>query len=304
MRFLARFTVVALLATLALAAAELQVPFWAPQGTTILPEDIKAAINNSPAPVLSVQQPTDDLVLLVVLDLTNDLAAVTQARNALTARIAEFPENAYVGVLHAQNGLNVMAEPTPDREVSAEAINSHPVGGRAGLLDTIEQVAKIGGSVMEKSGVRLAILYLTDSDVCGYRENFCNAQVNSNDSGDLSRGNAGNVLIREKIARMVNSLNETRAPVFISQLTYRNDNLNVSYQTGLIALAAATGGSATISRSNSQIPSAINETIDRILSSSSVTIELPNEDPGNVGVQLTHQGKLLDSRSEFMIKDN
>ncbi len=156
---------------------------------------------------------------------------------------------------------------------------------------------------MEKSGVRLAVLYLTDSDVCGYRENFCNAQVNSNDSGDLSRGNAGNVLIREKIARMVNSLNQTRAPVFISHLSYRNDNLNVSYQTGLIALAAATGGSATISRSNAEIPSAINEIIDRILSSSSVTIELPNEDPGNVGVQLTHQGKLLDSRSEYVIRN-
>ncbi len=91
MRFLTRFAILVLVVSLGLTAAELQVPFWAPQGTTVLPEEIQAAINDAPAPVVSVRQPTDDLVLLVVLDLTNDLAAVTQARNALTARIAEFP---------------------------------------------------------------------------------------------------------------------------------------------------------------------------------------------------------------------
>lgn len=284
-------------------AAELQIPVWAEAGEILTAQNVSAAVNDSPTQVLSVNTPTDDLMLLVVLDLTDDLAAVQQARDALTARINQLPANHFVGVLNAQNGLNVLTEPSADREAVAGAIQAQPVGGLAGLLNTVERAAQIGESVIKKSGVRLAILYLTDSDVCSYRENFCNAQVNGNDSGDLSRGQNGNTLVRERISRMVTSLNETSAPVFISHLSYRNDNLNVAYQTGLINIATATGGSATISRSIAEIPTAINETIDRILSHSTVTVELPADQSRVVGVTLTEQGKILEHRSDYVINN-
>jgi hypothetical protein len=177
------------------------------------------------------------------------------------------------------------------------------VGGRAGLLNTIEKAAQIGGSVISKSGVRLAVLYLTDSDIGNYRENYNNAVVNNSDHGDLSR-QFTDVLVRERISRMVTSLRSTRAPVFISQLTYRTDQLNLAYQTGLLALADATGGSATISRSIAEIPSAINELLDRILGHYSVAVSLPETGRDRLDVELkTREGHPLTHRSTYVLRD-
>ena len=257
--------------------AGIQVPLWAPEGSAVTRSSLMASVDGMESDVMGVQGPADDLMLLVVLDLTDDLAAVEQARRALIERLGALAPNQFVGVMHAQNGLSVLAEPSADREKAGEAIRSHPVGGRAGLLNTIQSAAELGSSIMRRSGLRLAILYLTDSDIENYRENYTNDVVNSSDNGDLSRQNS-DVLVRERISRMAQSLNETLAPVFISQLTYRTDRLNVAYQTGLISLASATGGSATISRSIAEIPSGINQLVDRILTHYSVKVALP--DPG------------------------
>jgi hypothetical protein len=188
--------------------------------------------------------------------------------------LAKLPANHFTGVLHAQNDLRVLLEPTADREASTAAIRSHPVGGRAGLLNTIERVTRIASSILDRSGVRVAVLYLTDSDVQNYREAYTNPVVNSSDRGDLSR-QFSDVLVRERIARIAASLEESSAPVFIAQLTYRTDRLNVAYQTGLISLAGATGGTATISRSIAEIPSAIQDLLERIASHYSVKLSLP-----------------------------
>lgn len=288
-----------LAASLSLGAATLQVPVWA-DGDAISADSISASVDGAPADVVGVRAPADDLMLLVVLDLTDDLAAVSQARNALIERIQDFPGNYYVGVMQAQNGLSVLSEPSADREAAAAAIRNQPVGGRAGLLNTIERAAEIGGSVIEKSGVRLAILYLTDSDIQNYRENYTNDVVNSSDNGDLSRQNS-DTLVRERISRMVASLGNTSAPVFISHLTYRTDQLNVAYQTGLIALAGATGGSATISRSIAEIPSAINELVDLIVGHYGVQVDVPAES-SKVGINLqSRSGGQLTYRTDYTL---
>jgi hypothetical protein len=246
-----------------------------------------------------VKGPEDELMLLVVLDLTDDLAAVEQARKALIARLEMLPPRDFVGVLQAQNGLRVVTEPTPDRIAAASAISSHTVGGRAGLLETIETAARIGTSVISSSGVRLAVLYLTDSDIGNYREAFTNPVVNSSDNGDLSR-RFSDVLVRERIATIATKLADTRAPIFISQLTYRTDPLNVAYQTGLIALAGATGGSATISRSVAEIPSAIDELLDRIVGHYSLKLAVPESHKKKINVTLrTQPGNSLTYRSNF-----
>jgi hypothetical protein len=283
--------------------AGIHVPVWAGSGDSYGAESFSATIDGEPARVLTVSGPQDDLMLLVVLDLTDDLAAVEQARRALIERINELPPNHFVGVMQAQNGLRVLAEPSGDHAAAAAAIRSYPVGGRAGLLNTVEKAASIGSSVMSTSGVRLAILYLTDTDICNYRENFCNDTVNRSDGGDLSRGEARTTIVRDRIARMTAALGGTQAPLFICQLVYKTDQLNVAYQTGLIGLTAATGGSTTIARSVSEIPAGISQLVDRIRNHYSVTVAVPDGARDKVAITLrTQQGSQLTYRSDYVLE--
>ncbi len=282
----------------AFAADAIQVPVWAPVGEA-LPTSLTATIGGEPTEVLNVQAPTDDLMLLVVLDLTDDLALVEQARRALLARIESLPANHLVGVLSAQNGLRVLTEPTSDHEKIAAAIRSQQVGGRAGLLETVEEAAQIGSSIIAKSGVRVAILYVTDSDVNNYREAFDNPTVNRSDNGDVSR--RMDSLVRERMARMAATLGKTQAPVFITHLSYRNDQLNVAYQTGLISLTAATGGNALVARSNAEVPQYVNNTLDHILGHYSVKLALHDPALKKADVGLVSEAVQLDYRSSYLL---
>lgn len=281
------------------AADSIQVPVWASDGN-LPPESLTAMIDGEPAEILSVQAPSDDLMLLVVLDLTDDLALVEQARNALLARINNLPANNLVGILSAQNGLRVLAEPTSDHEKIAAAIRSQQVGGRAGLLETVEEAAQIGTQIILKSGVRLAILYITDSDIRNYREAFDNPTVNRSDNGDVSR--RMDSLVRERMSRLAASLGRAQAPVFITHLSYRTDQLNVAYQTGLIALTSATGGNALIARSNAEVAAYVNQTLDHILGHYSVKLALNNaQSRKKADVALESQAGALDYRSTYQL---
>jgi len=290
-----------LLPLVSFAADTIQVPVWATEGGSLPQSTLTAMIDGEPTEVLSVQAPSDDLMLLVVLDLTDDLALVEQARSALLTRIETLPANNLVGVLSAQNGLRVLAEPTADHAKIAAAIRSQQVGGRAGLLETIEEAARIGTSVIAKSGVRLAIYYITDSDVNNYREAFDNPTVNRSDSGDVSR--RMDSLVRERMSRLAASLGKAQAPVFITHLSYRNDQLNVAYQTGLISLTAATGGNALIARSNAEVPAYVNSTLDHILGHYSVTVAVHNPALKKADVALQSEAGALEHRTSYVFSN-
>ncbi len=289
-----------LILPLAMFAAEnIQVPVWTPEGVALGTDGLTATIGGEPTDVLSVQAPTDDLMLLVVLDLTDDLALVEQARAALLARIESMPANHLVGVLSAQNGLRVLAEPTSDHEKVAEAIRSQQVGGRAGLLETVEEASRIGTAVMQKSGVRVAILYITDSDINNYREAFDNPTVNRSDNGDVSR--RMDSLVRERMSRVSANLSKGQAPVFITHLSYRSDQLNVAYQTGMISLTAATGGNALIARSNAEIPQYVTGTVDHIIGHYSVKLAVKNPQLKKAEVALQSNAGELDYRATYLL---
>lgn len=283
----------------AFAADAIQVPVWVPVGETLPVDSLIAMIGGEKTEVLNAQGPTDDLMLLIVLDLTDDLALVEQARTALLERIEKLPPNHLVGVLSAQNGLRVLAEPTSDHEKIAAAIHSQQVGGRAGLLETVEEAAQIGSSILRKSGVRVAVLYVTDSDINNYREAYDNPTVNRSDQGDVSR--RMDSLVREKMARMEATLAKEQAPVFITHLSYRNDQLNVAYQTGLIALTNATGGNALVARSNAEVPQYVNNTLDHILGHYSVKLAIHNPALKKADVALESEAGELDYRSTYLL---
>ena len=294
-----RWAALVFVLTTAWAADTVQIPVWTQDGAALSTDSLRAQVDGVPSKIANVRSPADDLMLLVVLDLTDDLAAVEQARTALIRRLESMGANQYVAVLTSQNGLRVLTAPTIDRDIAALAIRSQQVGGRAGLLETIEQAAELGTSIVRKSGVRLAILYLTDSDVNNYREALNNPTINQSDNGDVSR--RADSLVRERVSRMTVSLARAQAPVFISHLAYRTDSLNIAYQTGLISLASATGGSTAVARSTAEIPTVINNALDRIMGHYTVTVEIAKP-AKNVAVTLANEvGGPLDYRSNYTL---
>src|SRR5262245_44138684 len=116
--------------------------------------------------------------------------------------------------MRAQDGLAVIADPSHDRIASAAAIRALPVSGKAGLLDTVETAAGIADAVLAKALVRVAVLYVTDSDVRNYREDFSNPVINSSDSHDLSR-RFPEGLVQERITRLEQRLASMQTPLFI-----------------------------------------------------------------------------------------
>jgi hypothetical protein len=125
--------------------------------------------------------------VLVVFDTVVDLARVDAARAALGEAVKGLKENYWVGLMIAQDGLSVLQEPTADRAALGAKIQAVPVSGKAGLLDTLEPVSRRAAGMMQKAGVRVSVLYVTDSGIANYQADYLNPVINASDAGDLSR---------------------------------------------------------------------------------------------------------------------
>lgn len=266
------------------------------------PSDLKVLTETGAAGrVVRLRSPKDDLMLLVVLDLVGDLSNVDPARTALAEQVRNLPKNTWVGVLRAQDGLKVLLDPTPDREKTAAAILSSPTTGRAGLLDSIETAVQVADAVANKAPVRVAILYVTDSDVRNYREDFTNPVINSSDSRDLSR-RFPEGLIREKVSKLTDTLASAQTPVFIAHLWYSSERLNEAYQSGLMQLAGATGGAAAFARSQADIPQVIAGMMAAAQSQYSLLVELPPKSSRVVNLSLESPARDLSYRARFVLR--
>jgi hypothetical protein len=234
-----------------------RIPFWMSSGSgdTMAPTPA-AKVNGGPAKVLAVLDRTTDMVILLVLDLAGDLAQVDPARDALAEHIQQLPANAWVGLMRAQDGLTALEDPTAERGAIVEKIRDLTVSGRAGLLDTVETALGLADRMAAKSRVRMAVFYVTDSDIRNYREDYSNPVINQSDSRDMSRRFPEGI-VKEKISRLLTRISTYESPLFVVHLDYRSDTLNNAYQTGLLELATATGGTAAFCRSNAEIPQAI-----------------------------------------------
>jgi hypothetical protein len=251
--------------------------------------------------VVRVRTEKDDLLILLVMDVVGELARVDAARNAILDRLRGMPPSAWMGVLRAQDGLQVVLDPTPDRDKLTNALLGIPVAGKAGLLDTLETALRLADSIAAKSAVRVAVLYITDSDVRNYRQDFTNPVINSSDSRDLSR-RFPEGLIREKVARMTKTLSVYQTPLFIAHLDYSRDRLNEAYQSGLMRLAASTGGNAAFARSLADVPAVVNGVLASIQSMTVVWVQLPPRSPRSVQLLLEHEGQALQHRTQFVLK--
>ncbi len=303
----------ALLLSLPLASApqekgrkSLRIPVWLNGGNGATPalkaKDLAAKVSGAPARVLRAQGPTDDLMIVLVLDLTEDLSLVEIAKDALVEALAKLPANTHAGLMRAQDGLRVLVDPAQDRAQLIEAIRTLPVSGKAGLLETVETAARLGDAILRKAAVRAALLYVTDSSIYNYRDDYINPVVNYSDHGDLSR-RFPEGLVKEKIARLERRLAVLETPLFIVHLNYRGDRLNEAYQTGLMQLASTLGGTSVFCRSRPEIPEAIGTAFGRIASAWRVDIQLPERPPKTIQVELESDGRALVYRNRFALEE-
>jgi len=283
---------------------KIHVPVWPDpkQGgaASLKAGDLTAKLEGEPARIRTVLGPEDELLLLLVMDVVGDLSLVEPAKRTVVSAIQDLPENVYVGLMQAQDGLTVLVDPTPDREKISRSLETLPVSGRPGLLDTVETVSKIGDEVLAKSEVRVAVLYITDSDVREYREDFTNPVINRSDPHDLSR-RFPEGLIREKISKLDSILASLETPVFVVHLDYRSERLNEAYQAGLIQLSSTTGGTSLFCRSSAEIPSVIQKMLQTVKSFYRVDIELPPRPPKILQVQLESADGPLSYRQRFLL---
>ena len=110
----------------------------------------------------------------------------------------------WVGLISAQEHMEVMQEPTSDQSLLEQKIEELTQIGKAGLLESIQPISDLATGVLLNSEVRVAIIFITDSDIGNYRADYLNPPVNASDSRDLSRRFAGRAL-QEKISRMADA---------------------------------------------------------------------------------------------------
>lgn len=212
----------------------------------------RATVDGKNAPVAGTRGPGDDLVLFVVLDLSGEPTLVDTAKQALVAQLAEAPGNHWVTVLKAQDVLRVLVDPTADREAARAAIESYPAAGKAGLLNTVETVQRMADRVANRAGVRTAVLYVTDSNVYNYREDYTNPVINRSDQRDLSR-KFPDELIREQTQKLSARLARYETPLYVVQINFLPDVINETYRRGVLQLAGESGGEGVFCRSRAEI---------------------------------------------------
>jgi hypothetical protein len=284
-------------------ARHIRVPVWAEAGVAegaSGPGVFTATIDGQPARVLGVQGPSDDLIVILVLDFAGDLSLVETAKQAAIEAVQALPEKASVTVLRAQDGMRVMLDPAGDREAVAQAIRDLPVSGKAGLLDSVEGACRIADRIIVKTRVRAAVLYLTDSSIYNYREDYTNPVINSSDSHDMSR-RFPEGLVKEKITSLEAKMTALQAPLFIVHVAYRTDRLEQAYQTGLLQLAVSSGGNAAFSRSIAEIPEGIAAAFARVASHYSVDVQPAANHARTVQVQIESSAGPLTYRSRFSL---
>jgi len=274
------------IATLHAQTASVSIPAWIETNDCTLQPKFEATFNGKSLPITAQLGPNSDQVILVVLDLTGDLALIEAAKQALIAEISKLPQNAWVGLLRTQDGLQVLADPSASRQPVIDAIRSLSNSTEPGLLETVPSALSLGDAILRKAPVRVSVLYITDGSIYSYREDYTNPVINGSDPHDLSR-RFPTALIADKISKLVEGSSSLEAPLFVVDLNYRHDQLNEAYQNGMNTLADATGGRSTACRSVGEIPEAISAMFARISSAWRLTLAFPSKIHYNVQIHLS-----------------
>lgn len=248
------------------ASASFRLPVWIQTNGNPLRRELSAnefQINQGKLLIepTSLQGPKSPTMLFVAMDAVGDVANITEARAAIIHEIHELGSQYWVGLISANDQIKVIQEPTPSRDLFSQKIEELTQIGKAGLLDTLLPVADLASSVLLKSDVRVAVIFITDSDIGNYKTDYLNAPVNASDSRDLSRRFAGRAL-QEKITRMSKAISKFQVPILIVHIAPGQDPLNRAYQNGLKQLAEIGGGKCLLTKSIGDIALTIHEAFE------------------------------------------
>ncbi|MFN0123068.1 MAG: hypothetical protein ACKV2V_21420 [Blastocatellia bacterium] len=235
-------------------------------------QSFKIQLDEKDAPVRALQNAASGTVILLIFDTVADLAGTEEAKRALATLLGELPDNYWIGVFRSLDGLRVLQEPTGDRKAALEKIQTVDVGGRAGLLDTLEPVTDLGMAMLQRAGVRIAALYVTDSLISQYRADYLNPVINASDAGDLSRRFSDRA-VQERMSQLAESLSSRTIPLFVLHFERRSDALNLAYQSGLERIATDSGGQAIFCRTTDEIRPSLSSLLDRLRAQYLLSVE-------------------------------
>lgn len=262
------------------------IPAWIDKGECSGTPQFAPTLDGKPVPVERLLSPTSDQIILIVFDLTGGLARVEAAKQAVISDLPKLPRNTWVGLLRSQDGLHVLADPSPSRHKEIEVIRALSSSGQPGLLETLPTALALGDAVVRKNPVRVSVFYITDGSIYSYREDYTDPVINPSDPNDLSR-RFPEVLVDEKISKLVRQISSLETPFFVVHLDYRRDRLNNAYQNGLETLTRTTGGEADFCHSLAEIPEAISTIFSRITSAWRITLPVPAKSHGYLQVGLS-----------------
>lgn len=278
-------------------------PVWVSNSsaTPLKAEDLVAKFGTASSTVMGVRDTTTPLLLFVAIDFSDSLILSEAAKTALVQSIKQANPNTYVALLRIPEQPMVLLDPSLDRNEFAETLATLPMSGRAGFFEMVNVIAEVTDPLMRQNPVRAAILYLTDSEIHNYRQDYTNPVINAADSRDLSR-RFPDALIRERVNTLTNELLRSSTPIFVVHLNYRNDTLNEAYQTGIKRLAQATGGRSVFCRSIAEIPVAIGDMVNAIQAMDIVEVAIPEGVSGSVSLTLEDSSSAIEYRSLFDIQ--
>lgn len=278
------------------------VPVWRPSGNgqPWALDDFKVRADGKDSSVVGGRFENSPLLLFIAIDFSADLILTESAKDAMSTALRTARPEVMAALLRIPEQPMVIVDPTIDREEVIEAMRGLPMSGRAGLFEMLEEVAGVTSPLVRDYPVRAAVLYLTDSEISNYRDDYTNPVINPADSRDLSR-RFPDVLIREKVNTLMNRLQRTTVPVFVVHLNYRSDTLNESYQTGLRRLAESTGGRGVFCRSIAEIPVAIGDIVNSIQAMGILEVEVPAALSGAFSISLESEIGPVHHRSLFQL---
>jgi hypothetical protein len=264
------------------------------------PADFKVRVNGKPVPVVSEKSPRDGQMIIIVLDLAGDLTDAQAAKDAVVAELSQLPASTLVALIRAQDGPAVLVDPTTNRSSIIDAIQSSAVAGKAGLLDSLIAIELLADSISRAANVRVATLYVTDSNVTNYREDFSNPVINSSDSHDLSRRFPG-ALIGEKMDKLEGEISGRETPLYIAHLRYSGSTLSAAYQSGLKRLAEVTGGWSDFCASTAEIPDSVHQGFAAMASGYTLTVGLPPKVSPALQIHIESPEQALVYRSRLVL---
>jgi hypothetical protein len=116
--------------------------------------------------------PESPLLIVLALDTTGDLTWINTLRTGLEAFVRHLPANIQVMVVTINDGIKVVQNNTADPDALARAVQQYDITGRPGFLENVVSLEEKSDRILERYPLRVATLYVTDSDLYGYRRRF------------------------------------------------------------------------------------------------------------------------------------